>query len=244
MRKDVIAQKGTAIAIMQENLKDMEETLEELDTTIKELKESDEEIKKALEEKIDKKMDKELNKIRDEINETRNNNTKIVEVINNNEKMKLEEKKEFLKEVELIVKNMEYELNKKEEKLENTEKMFKIAIGIMIVISIFLILKLSSVRSEMDYINKANTTVIRVQAKEDLKEKYIEFAEEKGIKYNNLKSTSNNIEVFETFELHSLTDNQIKNGLKQLKTNEFNIEIEEINFEQSGKTGYKIHLQE
>ncbi|MEG0873554.1 MAG: hypothetical protein RSG48_06375 [Clostridia bacterium] len=194
MRKDVIAQKGTAIAIMQENLKDMEGTLEELDTTIKELKESDEEIKKALEEKIDKKMDKEL--------------------------------------------------NKKGEQLENIEKMFKIAIGIMIVITIFLIFKLSLIRSEMDYINRANTTVIGVQAKEDLKEKYIEFAEERGIKYNNLKSTSNNIEVFETFELHSLTDNQIKNGLKQLKTNEFNIEIEEINFEQSGKTGYKIHLQE
>ncbi|MEG1132550.1 MAG: hypothetical protein RR904_06225 [Bacilli bacterium] len=244
MRKDVIAQKGTAIAIMQENLKEMDETLDKMDITIKELKDSDEEIKSKLEDKIDKKMNMELNKIISDIKETRNNNKKIVEVINNNEKMKADEKKEILKEIELIVKNTENELNKKGDDLENTKNMLKMVSIIMIIIGVVLLFKLRAVRSEMDYINKANETVIGVQAKEDLKDKYIEFAEEKGIKYNSLKSTSNNIKVFETFELDSLTDNQIKNGIDKLRTNEFNIEIEDVNFLSSTIKGYKVYLQE
>lgn len=244
MRKDVIAQKGTAIAIMQENLKEMDETLDKMDMTIKELKDSDEEIKSKLEDKIDKKMNMELNKIIRDIKETRNNNKKIVEVINNNEKMKADEKKEILKEIELIVKNTENELNKKGDDLENTKNMLKMVSIIMIIIGVFLLFKLRAVRSEMDYINKANETVRGVQSKEDLKEKYIEFAEEKGIKYNSLKSTSNTIKVFETFELDSLTDNQIKNGIDKLRTNEFNIEIEDVNFLSSTIKGYKVYLQE
>lgn len=244
MRKDVIAQKGTAIAIMQENLKEMDKTLDKMDMTIKELKDSDEEIKSKLEDKIDKKMNMELNKIIRDIKETRNNNKKIVEVINNNEKMKADEKKEILKEIELIVKNTENELNKKGDDLENTKNMLKMVSIIMIIIGVFLLFKLRAVRSEMDYINKANETVRGVQSKEDLKEKYIEFAEEKGIKYNSLKSTSNTIKVFETFELDSLTDNQIKNGIDKLRTNEFNIEIEDVNFLSSTIKGYKVYLQE
>lgn len=251
MRKDVIAQKGTAIAIMQENLKEMDENLEEMnktlnkiDETIENLKASDEDIKKKLEEKIDKKMDDELNKVINDIKQTRNNNTKIVEVINNNDKIKKEEKEELLKEIEIIMKNTESELNKKGDELENTKNMLKMVSIIMVIISIFLLFKLRIVRSEMDYINTANKTVIEVQAKEDLKDKYIEFAEEKGIKYNSLKSTSNNIKVFETFELDTLTDNQIKKGIDKLRTNEFNIEIEDVNFTSSTIKGYKVYLQE
>jgi len=89
---------------------------------------------------------------------------------------------------------------------------------------------------EMEYEQEENN-----KSKDKLISEYAAASESVGKKYNSNIITGNKIMVFEAVKLE-MTENQIKKTLTKISSEEFGIEIDEL--EIYGKTIYKIYLIE